>query len=90
MTWQMIREQYPGCWVVVEAINARTDGGRRVIDQLDVVTAFGADWKPAWEHYKQLHAADRHREYYVLHTDRAELNIGVMDRFHRVIPNGED
>lgn len=41
--------------------------------------------KPAWEHYKRLHHADKWREYYVLHTDRQELNIAVMDEIRRIV-----
>lgn len=85
MNWQQIREQYPHRWLVVEAVDAHTEGALRVIDQLEVVVAFEDNWKPAWEHYKAVHDADRYREYYVLHTDREVLNIGVMDAFGRVV-----
>jgi len=85
MTWEEIREQYPHRWLVVEAYNAFTEGAKRVINHLEVVGMFEDDWKPAWEHYKRLHHADRWREYYVLHTDREELNIGVMDEFRRIV-----
>jgi hypothetical protein len=85
MNWQEIRELYPHRWLVVEAYNAYTEGSKRVINHLEVVGVFGDDWKPAWEHYKRLHAADKSREYYFLHTDREELNIGVLDSFRRKI-----
>jgi hypothetical protein len=83
MNWQQLRQQYPHRWLIVEAINAHTEGSNRIIDQLDVIEIFGDDWKPAWELYKALHNADRYREYYVLHTEA--LNIGVMDTFGRVL-----
>lgn len=83
MTWQEIREKYPHRWLVVEAYNAYTVKGKRVINHLEVVGMFGDDWKPAWEHYERLHCAARDREYYVLHTDREELNIEVQDAFRR-------
>jgi hypothetical protein len=85
MNWQEIREQYPSRWMVVEAIDAYTKGGERVIDKLEVVGAFGDDWQPAWELYKEVHHADRKREYYVLHTDRVELDIGVIDALGRIV-----
>lgn len=84
MDWQTIREQYPRRWVVVEAVEAHTEGEKRVIADLSIVKMFGEDWQPAWEFYKQVHHEDKWREYYVLHTDRPELNIGVMDAFGRV------
>ncbi len=85
MNWQEVREKYPHRWLVVEAYNAYTEKGKRVINHLEVVGVFEDDWKPAWEHYKRLHHAARDREYYVLHTDREELNIGVMDAFGRKV-----
>ena len=78
MTWQEIREKYPHRWLVVEAIGAYTEGAKRVINHLEVVGVFGDDWKEAWEHYEKVHSADRCREHLVLHTDREELNIGVL------------
>lgn len=85
MNWQEIRHQYPRNWVVVEAINASTQGTKRIIDELSFVRAFGADWDAAWALYKQVHHADKNREYYVLHTDRQELDIGVIETFGRVL-----
>jgi hypothetical protein len=85
MDWQTIRKQYPHRWLVVEAIDARTEGGKRIIDHLEVIETFADDYKPAWQCYLRLHEADRWREYYFLHTDREELNIGVMDEFGRIM-----
>jgi hypothetical protein len=78
MNWQQICEQYPQQWVVVEALNAVTSGAQCVIEQLELVSVFD-DWASAWKSYTSLHNADKWREYYVLHTDRAELNIGVIN-----------
>jgi hypothetical protein len=85
MNWHEIRQQYPHRWLVVEAIGAYTEGAKRVISHLEVIAVFEQDWKPAWECYKQVHHADKRREYYMLHTDREELNIGVMTAFRQVI-----
>lgn len=85
MTWQEIQEKYPHCWVVVEAIGAFTEGSQRVINHLEFMGMFGDNWRDAWEHYKLLHSQDIWHEYYVLHTDRPALNIGVLDAFWRVV-----
>lgn len=85
MTWEQIREQYPHRWVVIEALDAHTDGDRRVIDRLILVADFSDDWKPAWERYKSLHHASPEREFYMLHTDREQLDIGVIDNFGRIV-----
>jgi hypothetical protein len=84
MDWQTVREKYPHKWVVVEAYNAMTQGGQRIIPRLEVVGVYET-WREAWEQYKRLHSADRHREYYPLHTDRQALNIGVLDIFRRKV-----
>jgi hypothetical protein len=83
MTWEEIREQYPGRWVVVEALGAFTQNGQRVIPNLQPIAIFGADWRQAWDAYEGLHRVDKYREYYVLHTEREVLNIGVLDAFLR-------
>ncbi len=85
MNWQELRGRYPHRWLVVEAYGAYTEQGQRVIPHLELIAAFGDDWKPAWEEYKALHQADRTREYYFLHTDREELNISVLDAFLRPV-----
>ena len=85
MQWQEIREQYPHCWVLVEATDAYTEGAKRIANQLNVIETFAENWKSAWDKYRELHHLDRWREYYVLHTDRPQLNIGVMDEFRRVV-----
>ncbi len=84
MDWEQIRGQYPQQWVVVEALDGVTHGAHRIINQLAFSGAF-ADWEGAWQAYSTLHNADKWREYYVIHTDRRELNIGVIESFGRVI-----
>jgi hypothetical protein len=81
MNWQQIRDQYAHRWIIIEATAAHTEGDQRILTRMEVVEVFADEWQPAWERYKSLHQADRVREYYVLHTDRPELNIGVLDTF---------
>jgi hypothetical protein len=84
MKWQQIRESFPGRWVVIEAIDASTSpSGQRLITELLLVEAFGDEWEPAWEGYKQAKRRQRRGEYYVVHTDRVDLDISVMDGFRR-------
>ena len=85
MKWQEVRQLCPHRWVVVEAINAYTDGARRVVDEINLVGSFGEDWHEAWEFYKKVHHENKYREYYYLHTDREELDIEVADIFRRTI-----
>lgn len=85
MNWQQIREKYPHQWVLVEAFEAYTENGIRVIPHLTVLAHFGNDSHAAWERYKSVHSADRHREHYVLHTDRETLNIHVHHSLRRSV-----
>lgn len=83
MDWQEIRRRHPHRWLVVEALEAHTDGAKRIIDSLEIAYVAEADWAEAWARYKAIHQANPSREYYVLHTDRSELDIGVLDIFRR-------
>jgi hypothetical protein len=85
MTWQTIREHFPHSWMLLEAIDATTVKGNRIIDELTVVGHFGDSFADAWSQYKVVHKRHRDREYYVLHTDREELDIKEIDAFGRLV-----
>jgi hypothetical protein len=85
MRWQEVRQAYPHRWVVVEATNAYTEGSKRIANQLNLVGTFAESWKNAWDKYRELHHMDRRREYYIVYTNRPELNIEVMDEFRRPV-----
>jgi hypothetical protein len=74
MTWPEIRRTHPRRWLLVEAIEARSEAGRRLVDNLAVVDAFG-DSAAALREYLRLHRQSPNRELYVLHTDREDLDI---------------
>lgn len=74
MTWQEVRRHHPHQWIVVEAVRARSEGGRRELDELAVVDAF-SDGEAAMRAYLRLHREAPERELYVLHSDREELEI---------------
>ena len=74
MTWQEVRRHHPHQWVVVEAVQARSEQGRRELDELAVVDAF-TDGETAVRAYLRLHREVPERELYVLHSDREELEI---------------
>lgn len=86
MNWQELRASHPHSWLVVEAIDAFTENNQRIIPHLKLVASFGEGWQAAWDEYKRLHRADKYREYYVVHTDRETLDIGVLDSFWRIMP----
>ncbi|MCI0489835.1 MAG: hypothetical protein L0229_24860 [Blastocatellia bacterium] len=59
---------------MIEALKAHSTSGKRVLEQLTVVDAF-ADSLKAMDSYKQLHEQFPKREFYVVYTDRKQLDI---------------
>lgn len=76
MKWQEIREQYPKTWLLVEALQAHSENDKRVLDQLAVVNTF-LDGQTAMGAYAKLHHEFPTREFFVLHTDREQLDITI-------------
>ncbi|OIO90855.1 MAG: hypothetical protein AUK03_12360 [Anaerolineae bacterium CG2_30_64_16] len=74
MKWEEIRRRYPDQWLLVEAIKAHSDAGKRIVEQLSVVSEF-PDSIAALKDYAQLHREAPKRELYVLHTSREGLDI---------------
>jgi hypothetical protein len=74
MTWSEIRRQYPSQWLLVEAVDVHSEGDQRILDDIAVLQNF-TDVESAMNRYKVVHRQSPFRELYVLHTDRAELEI---------------
>ena len=74
MKWEEIRARYPHEWLLVEAIEAHSENGKRILDKLVVIDVF-PDWQEAMSDYKRLHHKEPTRELFVLHTDRESLDI---------------
>ncbi len=74
MTWEEIQHHYPHQWLLAEAIKAFSESGRRIVEQLSVISTF-PDSVTAMQGYKQLHRESPERELYVFHTDREKLEI---------------
>ena len=74
MQWSEIRRHYPDEWLLVEAIEAHSEDGRRILDDIAVVASF-PDSVTAMRRYARLHHEARQRELYVCHTQREELEI---------------
>lgn len=85
MTWDEIRAICPKQWVIIEAVGAYTEGTNRVVNEVYLIAVFGTDVGAAWKRYAEVHRANREREYYVVHTDRVELDIRVLNAFGRVV-----
>lgn len=74
MQWEEIRHQYPHQWLLIEAVRAHSEAGKRVLDQLSVIGIF-PDSVTAMKGHLQLHNENFDRELYVFHTDREQLEV---------------
>ena len=74
MRWQEVRLAYPHQWLVIEALQAHREADQRVLDSIAVVEVC-PDGSSALNSYLSLHHAMPEREYYYVHTSRAELDI---------------
>ena len=77
MIWNEVKKAYPSQWILIEAINARTEGDKRIVEQMDVIDSFGEDGDSAFQKYIEFHKIHKEREYYIYHTSNENLNIGV-------------
>lgn len=74
MIWEEIRNVYPKQWILVEAIKAHSEFGKRILEQMMVVDSY-KDSLIAMKEYKELHKKYPDRELYVLHTDKENIEI---------------
>ena len=74
MKWNEIRARYPEQWLLVEALSARSQEDKRLLDDLAVVDSF-ADSGAALRQYSRLHHEGPDRELYVFHTSRDKLDV---------------
>jgi hypothetical protein len=77
MQWNDVRKQFPHQWLLIEAIDAHSEDGRRIVDRLAVVENFpdSENSSDAMRAYEKLHEQAPERELYVFHSDREELDI---------------
>jgi hypothetical protein len=79
MTWEAIRQQYPHRWLLVEAIDAYTEGTKQVVQDLLLIDVFGSEVDDnTWDHYICIRQPNMAREYYLFHTDNETLDIGAL------------
>ncbi len=75
MRWEDLKNSNPQQWVIIEAVEAHTEGMSRIIENIQIVEFFGNDNNGALRRYVELHKAHPEKEYYVVHTSRPELNV---------------
>lgn len=74
MKWETVRENYPDKWLLIEAIDAHSEDGKRVVDELSVLDTYDES-KKALNDYKELHHKEPQRELYVAHSSKKSLEI---------------
>jgi hypothetical protein len=74
MRWEEIRQQYPHQWLLVEATEAYSVPGRRIVEELEVVGTY-PDGGAAMKGYGEMHRREPLRELFVIHTDRETIEI---------------
>jgi hypothetical protein len=74
MDWDEIKQAYPDQWIIIEAMEAHSEGGLRVLDRVAVI-ATCPDGESAVDAYRRLHDEFPEREFYFIHTSRATLQI---------------
>jgi hypothetical protein len=74
MRWPDVQATYPDQWLVIEALEAHTEGNRRILDHIAVVEVC-PDSVTAMQTYRRLHQQHPLREFYFVHTSRASLDI---------------
>lgn len=74
MRWPDVQAAYPNQWLVIEALEAHSEGDRRILDHIAVVEVC-PDSVTAMQTYRQLHQQYPLREFYFVHTSRASLDI---------------
>ncbi len=74
MDWSEIQAAYPDTWLILEALEAHSEGGLRVLDRVSVISAC-PDGLSAAEAYRELHNQFPEREFYFIHTSREALRI---------------
>jgi hypothetical protein len=74
MRWDEIRERYPNTWLVIEALQARSEQNQRLVDRMEVVELC-PDGAGAFREYRRLQAVHPQRELYFVHTSNTVLAI---------------
>lgn len=75
MKWDDVRNTYPSRWVVIEAIEAHSEGNKRIIDKIAVIDSFMDGTRNVLLENAKLQRLYSGREIFVVHTSRSELDI---------------
>jgi hypothetical protein len=74
MQWPDIRKRYPGQWLLLEALEAHSEGGFRKMDKLAVLNSY-PNSQVAFQDYRSIHRDKPDHELFIAHTDKEALEI---------------
>lgn len=74
MKWSDVRENYRNKWIVLEALKAKSEEGKRIIEDLAIIAVFD-NGSEALKHYSSWHKKDKSKEMYVYNTANESLDI---------------
>lgn len=74
MTWSDVRENYKNKWIVFESLKAKSEKGKRIVEDLAVIAAFD-NGSEALKSYSSWHKKDKSKEMYVYNTANESLDI---------------
>lgn len=74
MKWENVRNKYPDTWVLIEALEAISVEGERIINEISVINCFDNS-EEAMAEYKREHKIAPNRELYIYHTQNEALQI---------------
>ena len=67
MKWNEARKIYPNKWILLEAIEAYSEEGKRIVEELSIINVYDQG-KEALKEYADKHKKDKRREMYVYNT----------------------
>ena len=74
MEWKEIRDKYHDQWLVIEALEAYSANDLRCVERIAVI-ATCVEGSHAFQTYQNIHHQYPEREFYFVHTSRADLQI---------------
>ena len=74
MKWTEVREKYRDSWVLIEALEAHSENGERIVDKISVLNYFETS-QEALKVYEAEHKKNPNKELYVYHTQNEVLKV---------------
>jgi len=75
LKWDEVRNTYPSQWVIIEAVEAHSEGNKRIIDKIAVIDSFMDGTRNVLLENAKSQRLYSGREIFVVHTSRSELDI---------------